>query len=312
MKRKSKSIDTSLFGAFKAAAEEGSFTLAAQKMHLTQSAISQQVAKLEAQIGTPLFQRVNKKVLLTEAGKKLLQFASEHEEAFERFLDEFHQNAQTVSGKVSYAMPHSCLFTPHFPLLLKKRKKVPGLKLHVNLCANEEVIEKLLHQEVDFGFVTKRSQNPAVIHHEFAEEKYILAAPKSFGRDGLKTSKEIGEIPFIDYPGMSVLFDLWKDSHFPAAKRLSLEALQIAGSINSIHGAVTMVEEEMGCSVFPEHCMEKSIQSGKVKVLRGPSSALLANKIFIVTLLPRHRLLRRINHVIDMFFEMKGAAKKAA
>lgn len=126
MKRNSSSIDTALFGAFKAAAEEGSFTVAAQKIHLTQSAISQQIAKLEAQIGTPLFQRVNKKVLLTEAGKKLLQFTVEHEESFERFLDEFHQSTQTISGKVSYAMPHSCLFTPHSPLLLKKRKKFLG------------------------------------------------------------------------------------------------------------------------------------------------------------------------------------------
>lgn len=182
----------------------------------------------------------------------------------------------------------------------------------MNLCANEEVLEKLLNQEIDFGFVTSRSQNPAVIHHEFAEEKYILAAPRSFDREGLRNSKDITEVPFINYPGMSTLFDLWRESHFPSARRLSLEALQISGSINSIHGAVTMVEEEMGCSIFPEHCVEKSIQSGKIKIIRGPSPEVQANKIFIVTLLPRHRLLRRINHVIDLFFEMKGGPKKVA
>ncbi len=300
-------VDMSLFGAFRAAAETLSFTEAAKKTHVTQSAISQQISRLESQMQVPLFERVNKKILLTEAGRKLFQFSVEHEESFERFMDDFQQSTQTIAGKVTYAMPQSCLFSPHFPQLLKKRKKTPRLYPHLYLCHNEGVIEKLLKQEIDFGFVTSPSQNPAVIHHEFVEEKYVLVASRNFERNSLKTVKDLHEIPFISYQGMGALFDHWKQAHFPSAKKLGLESFNLVGSINSIHGAIMMVEEELGCGVFPEHCVEKSLQSGKIKIVKGPAIAPLTNKIYIVTLQPKSKLLARVRYVIDLFFEMKKA-----
>ena len=58
-----------------AIAEEGSVTRASHRLHLTQSALSHQLRDAEEQLGTPLFQRLSKKMLLTPAGERLLRSA---------------------------------------------------------------------------------------------------------------------------------------------------------------------------------------------------------------------------------------------
>src|SRR5262245_11506554 len=126
-------LDSSLFRAFQAAATELNFTLAARRVNMTQSGMSQQIAKLEEQVGTPLFERVNKRVHLTRAGELLLDFVESQKDQTEQLLDEVSKESCVVEGLVRYAMPQSCLFTPHFPWLLQKRKsKFPGVRLKVD------------------------------------------------------------------------------------------------------------------------------------------------------------------------------------
>ncbi len=165
-------IDSALFKAFLFAAKELNFTRAAQKAGMTQSGVSQKIAKLEEQVGQPLFLRVNRAVLLTETGQILLDYIERQQDELESLFEELGNGARSVSGRVRYGMPHSCLFTPHFPLLLKARAKFPGIFLKVELCPNEEVIEKLINRELDFGFITMKSKNPAIVHDLFAVEEY--------------------------------------------------------------------------------------------------------------------------------------------
>src|SRR5690242_17901686 len=79
-------MDISQFEVFLAVAREGGFSRAAGKLHRTQSAVSQAVKKLEAEIGEPLFDRSSREGLLTDAGRVLQEYA-------ERLLNE-RENAR--------------------------------------------------------------------------------------------------------------------------------------------------------------------------------------------------------------------------
>ena len=68
-------MELKLLRTFTSVAEAGSFTLAASRLHLTQSAVSVHIRHLEEEVGAPLFLRVNKKLYLTEAGRALLGHA---------------------------------------------------------------------------------------------------------------------------------------------------------------------------------------------------------------------------------------------
>ncbi len=113
-------VDTRLFKAFLSAAETKSFTQAAVAAGMTQSGVSQHIAKLEEQVGVPLFERVNKRVLLTTEGEEFKRFIETYADTLDSFVDRVGTQKSTPKGPVRYAMPASCLKTPHFSILLEK------------------------------------------------------------------------------------------------------------------------------------------------------------------------------------------------
>ncbi len=296
-------LDRGSFKAFAAAAKTLNFTLAAEHAAMTQSGVSQHVARLESQLGAQLFLRINKKVALTEAGRILLEFIEGERERTEKLFEGVHGEVGRLSGLVRYGMPHSCLFTPHFPILLQKRNKFPQVNLEVQLIPNEIIFERLLARKIDFGFVTKRHADSAVRFQLFAREEYILVGRNRSllrARDRESILKNL----FVSYPGMDVLFDLWAGHYLDG--HVSHENLQIAGSIDSLHGAITMLENGVGLSVLPRHCVEDHLKAGTL--FEGPKLGKrpLQNEIHIVTL-DGVRQPRRVLAVLDAFWEMKKA-----
>lgn len=296
-------IDSTLFKAFLFAAKELNFTRAAQKAAMTQSGVSQKIAKLEEQIGQPLFLRVNKSVSLTETGQILLDYIERQQDELEKLFEEMGSGTKSVSGLVRYGMPHSCIFTPHFPLLLTARADHPNIHLKVELCPNEDVIEKLIRRELDFGFITRKSDNPAIEHSLFAVEEYALVGKK--GARGLKASADvIRELPFVNYPGMHNLFETWKRGHFKSSRALNYESLVIAGEINSLHGAVTMISHGVGWSVVPTHVVGKELEIGDVQIFPGTEKRKIKSEIYIISL-KGSRQPARVKFVLDAFDKMK-------
>ncbi len=296
-------IDSTLFRAFLCAAKELNFTKAAQKAAMTQSGVSQKIAKLEEQVGQSLFLRVNKSVSLTQAGQVLLDYIERQQDELEKLFEEIGRGTTAISGLVRYGMPHSCLFTSHFPRLLAARANHPEVFLKVELCPNEEVVEKLICRELDFGFITKKSENPAIEQSLFAVEEYALVGRT--GVRGLKASADfIRKLPFVSYPGMRNLFETWKTGHFNASRALNYESLVIAGEINSLHGAVTMISHGVGWSVVPTHVVGRELEGGEVQVFPGTEKKKIKNEIYIVSL-KGFRQPARVKFVMDAFDKMK-------
>ncbi len=289
-------LDTGSFRAFFYAAETLNFTEAARRAGLTQSGVSQHVAKLEGQLGAQLFLRVNRKVILTDAGKSLRGH-------IERYLDDVASLKESLRGEqgglkgiVSYAMPASCLMTPHFPMLLAEREKsFPGVELEVTICPTAAVIEKLLAGEVDFGFVTKKTGHPSIRFIHFCQEEYVLVARDKADLAGIDSPKALLGKRFLEHPGVEVLYDQWLSRHFPKA-RLPWHSLPVAGRINSLEGVIKMAEGGLGMTVLPKHCVAgKRLREYKSSRPHAPLS-----DIHIATL-QTDRLPRRVQAVIDTF-----------
>ena len=100
------SLDIQALIAFIAVAETGSFSLAADKLFLTQSAVSKRVAQLEQQLQTPVFDRVKKKIWLTEAGKVLLPKAKQIIQSLKDTQQAISDIAGKTSGKLAIAFSH--------------------------------------------------------------------------------------------------------------------------------------------------------------------------------------------------------------
>ena len=120
-------FDPTLLRTFVAVKETGGFTRAAQRLHLTQSAISHQIRRLEEQVGRPLLHRTTRSLTLTEDGEEFLR----HSEQILASLDALTQRFQTspVSGVVRFGVPESFLGDRLPPLLCQFARAFPAVRL---------------------------------------------------------------------------------------------------------------------------------------------------------------------------------------
>ncbi len=299
-------LDSNLFKAFYWASKELNFTSAAKKAGMTQSGISQHINRLEEQLEVSLFERVNKQVFLTAAGESLLKYVEEQSEGLVALKEEIYGDKFHESGHVRYAMPHSCLFTPHFPLLLDKNKQNENIHLDVKLCPNEEVFRLLLNKEIDFGFVTKMSKLTSISYEKFAREEYIMVGSPLLAQK-IKIEADpkcILNLPFVDYPGMEALFYLWAETLFPESRLLNFHDIKVTGSINNLHGAIEMLLAGVGYSILPSHCVQAHLDNGNLVNLSPRKELESFSDIYIVTL-ENTFLSNRVKKIIEYFREMK-------
>ena len=296
-------LDPRFFKAFVAAAEFENFTIAASQAAMTQSGISQHISKLEEQVGLPLFMRGSKSTVLTDAGKLLLNYIRSYNDSVASLMDQMRQDQEMVEGLVSYAMPPSCLLSPHFPMLLERRLAYPALELKVQLLPNTEILPLLIDGKMDFGFVTERVEHPMLDYRKFCDEEYILVGPKNLNVLDLQI-ENILAYRYINYPGMGVYFNYWIEHYLPEAKHISDRSLHHAGEMNSIEGAILMVVGGLGISVFPRHCVQEHIDNGQLVEWTSSADA-LTNTIHIVTR-QDPPIPKRVATVIDWFMDMQS------
>ncbi len=147
-------MDTQQLQAFVAIAESGSFSGAAERLHLTQPAISKRIALLEAQLGTSLFDRIGRQVVLTPAGQALQPRAK-------LILGEVESAAQAiadlrgeVSGKLSLATSHHIGLHYLPPYLQRFSRDFPQVKLDLHFLDSELAHQEILQGHFDLALVT--------------------------------------------------------------------------------------------------------------------------------------------------------------
>ena len=136
-----------------AIAAEGSVTRAAQRLHLTQSALSHQLRDLEEHLGTPVFERLSKKMVLTPAGERLLRAAEQVLEELARTETEI-QRAKSGAYETLRISTH-CYTCYHW--LPSRRalfeRKFPNVEVRIVVEATPNPFEALLQGKLDLAIV---------------------------------------------------------------------------------------------------------------------------------------------------------------
>ncbi len=154
-------METQNLRAFVLVAETGSFSEAAEKLHLTQPAVSKRVALLEEQLGSELFDRIGRNVSLTEAGEALLP----HALAVQRELDAAARSVRDLAGDVS---GHLRLATSHHiglhrlpPVLSQFSRDYPEVQIDIDFMDSEQAHEMILHGQAELAVVTLALESEA-------------------------------------------------------------------------------------------------------------------------------------------------------
>lgn len=136
-----------------AVAETRHFTRAAQQLYVAQSALSQQVAKLEGEIGTPLFVRSSRRVELTPSGEAFLPWARACLDAADRAHAEAAAAAGLVTGRLRVGLIPTTTVVDVPDLVRRLRERHPRVEVQLRVGGSEDLVRKVRADRMDLAMV---------------------------------------------------------------------------------------------------------------------------------------------------------------
>jgi LysR family transcriptional regulator, transcription activator of glutamate synthase operon len=227
------------------------FTRAAEELHVAQPSVSQQIRKLETELGTPLFHRMKRHVALTEAGKTFLP----HARAVLRRLDEARLEVQELSGlrkgTLSVGAPPS-VGTHLLPRALAAfSRRHPGIALGFREAGSRTLLKLLEEGELDLAVVIQPIRHPVLETLPLLEEELLLAVPRQHslasGNRRLPLS-QLRDEPFVML--REGAYDL-RDQTLAACRRAGFEPY-VALDGGEMDSMLRFVAAGIGLAVLPE------------------------------------------------------------
>lgn len=148
------------------------FTRAAEKIGIAQPTLSQQIRGLEDELGLPLFDRVGKKIRMTQAGELLLEYSNEMVRLLENAQDALAELRIGQRGTLVVGVLPSDLDYRITSLLVDFHAEFPKVKLQ--LVSSIHVLNQVLDNEVDIGIALTSSPDDRLVQIPLATEEYVL------------------------------------------------------------------------------------------------------------------------------------------
>lgn len=248
--------------AFIAIAEAGTFTAGAQRVHVTQAAISMQIRQLENELGAKLFIRAPRRVILTEAGEHLLHRARHILREHDAARDEIAELAGAELGRLRIGSASAMVTTESLPGILRELKKQhTRAEVSVMSGTSDALVQQILAGELDLAFVslpveargiqTERLNEDQLVaiaspRHRLAKQRtvsaYTLAGEKLIlGERGGNTRRLIDQ--FFAQAGVT---------------------LSVAMELSRQAAIRRMVEADMGVGIVPLQSVREEVEKGRL------------------------------------------------
>ncbi|MGN0707212.1 MAG: LysR family transcriptional regulator [Faecalibacterium sp.] len=248
-------------------AEQRSFSQAARELGYSQSAVSAQIAQLEAELGAPLFDRVGKTVRLTESGEVFLGYARTLLSTVQQAKAAL-QPAPQVSGVLRLALADSVCSTFLPGLLQCYHQRCPQVELVLSTATMDGMLRLLATNQVDLAYTLDHPLvHPSMILAVDHPEPVCFVAPPSHPLAGLEqvTLEQLaGEEFLLTERSMS-----YRDAldQCMAAHGLTLRPYLELGSAALL---CQMVEQGMGLSFLPEYIVRPALAQKRLVRLNVP------------------------------------------
>ena len=248
--------------AFVAIAEAGTFTAGAQRVHVTQAAISMQIRQLETEVGAKVFVRAPRHVILTEAGEQLLRRARHILREHDAALDEIAELAGAERGRLRIGSASAMVLTEQLPSILKElRKQHPAAEIAVTSGTSEVLVDQILAGEVDVAFVSLPVDVRGIKTERLSQDQLVaIASP----RHKLSKQKTIsaytlaGERLILGERGGNTRRLI--DQFFAQAG----VTLHVAMELSRQQAIKRMVEEDMGVGIVPLQSVKEEVEKGRL------------------------------------------------
>lgn len=232
--------------AFSAVVELGSFRAAAERLNLTQPAVSLRVRQLERRLGLTLLERLGKGVQPTAAGRQLLPHIQRIDAAIAAALDAIGSYGRGIAGRVRLGTgATACIYL--LPALLRQlRHRFPALEILVRTGNTPDILKDLEDNRLDVALVTLPVRGRAFAAEALVEDEIVAVFPPEPPVPGAVTPAALAALPVLLYePGGSTrrIIDAW----FHRAG-VSLRPIMELGSVEALK---QLIAAGLGCGLLP-------------------------------------------------------------
>ena len=255
-------MDIQNIRAFLMVAETRSFSRAAEKLFITQPAISKRIATLEHSLDCQLFDRLGKNVQLTQAGEALIP-------SYQRILDEITESRRIISTLRSQVSGHLKFGTSHHiglhrlpPILKQYTNQYPQVELDIRFMDSEQAAALILKGDIELALITLPDdiETPLTTIPIWTDTMYcVVANDHVLAKQKNVTIKQLSE--------HGVLLQA-QSTH---TREIIDQALKLNTSIkiimesNYLETIKAMIQNGLGWGVLPESMIDDSLHSLKIK-----------------------------------------------
>ena len=245
---------------FSVVAELSNLTHAAQRLNLSQPAISNSLLSLEQFFCTKLYEVVGREITLTTTGKRLLKHWSRLESCYQDIFDEFGEMLQGEQGDISIALISTAKY---FMLRLIKHfsEKFPKVNFSCQIFDRNEILENLLNHRFNVGIMTEPPHHQALTSIRLGENPLVfICSPKhEFANQSNIIFENLSEQKFIsrEYSAQITqnLFRLFEQ--YQSSPNISF-------SINSTEAIKEAVIENLGIALVPYLSVARELETQKI------------------------------------------------
>jgi LysR family nitrogen assimilation transcriptional regulator len=238
-------------------ADLGSFTKAAQHLHVAQPALTRHIHQLEAKFGIELFFRSSRGVVLTEAGKHLYDNATRILRDIERTSDEMRAFTGAPSGKIVLGVTPSLCPVVVPTLLSRRQNELSAIELKIIESYGAQLESWLTERQIDLAIHTEPEPNKLLACTSLVSEEMVLVtrSDRSFGTP--VSVKELRSIPLTMTEPLQII-----------VQRL-LEPLNgsllVDTTLNAIPTILLMVREGLCASILPYSAARADTETGLLR-----------------------------------------------
>jgi DNA-binding transcriptional LysR family regulator len=256
---------------FVVVAEERHFTRAAVRLGMAQPPLSQQIRKLEHEIGALLFRRLTRGVELTDAGRVLYEDAKRIVDQVEQAKTRAQSAARGQTGHIRVGFASSVVFHPIIAEIVRAyRETHPDVRLSPSESNVAALIEDLLAERIDLAIIRQTAQESARVKIEaLFDEDMVVALPPQHrlgGEAGINL-QSLAQETLIMFP--RTIAPVLYDEVMSACQRAGFSP-QLGQESTQVASAVSMVAAGFGVSIVPQSIRQVAATGVTYHAIDGP------------------------------------------
>jgi DNA-binding transcriptional LysR family regulator len=236
--------------SFLAVAEELPFGRAAARLHISQPPLSQQIRRLEDEIGARLFRRTNRRVQLTPAGRAFLAEARQTIASAERAVGAAQRAERGQLGELIVGYVTSATYGPLPDVIRAFRSRLPEVELKLRNLRSVHQSQALLERRIDVGLVRPHAADSRLVYERLWREPMVAALPSDHPL-AHRAAVDISELApdiFLIAPAEDTV--AWHDEVLALCRRAGFTP-RVDDGVADVQGAIALVAAGLGIHPVP-------------------------------------------------------------